>query len=95
MATGGINSPDKSLEALEHGDMVGLSSVFVTEPDFVTKIEDGRAEDIDLGIDLDNIDELAIPQAAFKDLIKLMDLGQSLSKDTTSTLKELEKNYTQ
>lgn len=95
MATGGINSPDKSLEALEHGDMVGLSSVFVTEPDFVTKIEDGRAEDIDLEIDLDNIDELAIPQAAFKDLIKLMDLGQSLSKDTTSTLKELEKNYTQ
>lgn len=95
MATGGINSPDKALEALEHGDMVGLSSVFVTEPDFVTKIEDGRAEDIDLGIDLDNIDELAIPQAAFKDLIKLMDLGQSLSKDTTSTLKELEKNYTQ
>ena len=44
IATGGINSPEKALEALRYADMVGMSSVFVTEPDFVAKLETGRQD---------------------------------------------------
>ena len=39
MATGGINSIEKSREAIMHAEMVGLSSVFVAEPDFVAKFQ--------------------------------------------------------
>lgn len=94
MATGGINTPAKAIEALQHGDIIGMSSVFVTEPDFVQKIAQGREDTINLDIDLDQLAQLAIPKAAFKDLIHLMDLGQSLPKDTTQALKQLEQNYT-
>src|SRR5699024_5633842 len=48
MATGGINSPDKALEALQYSNMVGASTPFVTEPDFVTKLKEGREAEIDL-----------------------------------------------
>src|SRR5699024_1545881 len=41
MATGGVNSPDKALEALQFSDMVGASTPFVTEPDFVIKLKEG------------------------------------------------------
>src|SRR5699024_4197281 len=73
MATGGINSPDKALEALEHADMVGASTPFVTEPDFATKLEAGREDDIGLGFTKEEIADLAIPDRAFKDIVELMD----------------------
>src|SRR5690625_5676503 len=44
MATGGVNSPDKALEALQFSDMVGASTPFVTEPDFVIKLKEGRED---------------------------------------------------
>src|SRR5699024_12148337 len=48
ISSGGINSPEKALEALQYSDMVGASTPFVTEPDFVIKLKEGREEDIDL-----------------------------------------------
>src|SRR5699024_3390223 len=47
MASGGINSPDKALEALQYADMVGASTPFVTEPEFVNKLEAGKEDKID------------------------------------------------
>ncbi|MFC4985175.1 hypothetical protein ACFPFV_07565 [Salinicoccus siamensis] len=91
MATGGINSPDKALEAIEYADMVGASTPFVTEPEFVTKIADGREDDIDLEFTEDRIKDLAIPKQAFKDMIELMDIGASLSEKTRSELNKLRK----
>ena len=91
MATGGINSPDKALEAIEYADMVGASTPFVTEPEFVTKIADGREDDIDLEFTEDKIEDLAIPEQAFKDMIELMDIGASLSEKTRSELNKLRK----
>lgn len=89
IATGGINSPEKALEALEHADMVGMSSVFVTEPDFVAKLQDGRPEDIDLGVSLEELPDLAIPQRAFKDLVEFMDFGGSLPKETRDEFRRM------
>src|SRR5690625_5831897 len=60
MASGGINSPEKALEALEFADMVGASTPFVTEPDFVIKLRDGRENDINLGFTQEELDDLAI-----------------------------------
>ncbi len=91
MATGGINSPDKALEGIEYADMVGASTPFVTEPEFVTKIADGREDDIDLEFTEDKIEDLAIPEQAFKDMIELMDIGASLSEKTRSELNKLRK----
>ncbi len=93
IVSGGINSPDKCLEALEYGDMIGLSSVFVAEPDFVRKIKTMQIDKINLHITEKDIEKLAIPKAAFKEMVKLMDYGESLPKDTRDELRKLENNY--
>jgi len=89
IATGGINSPDKALEALENADMVGASSVFVTEPDFVQKLENGQEERINLGLTVEELPDLAIPHRAFKDLVEFMDFGGSLPQETRDELRRL------
>lgn len=93
MATGGINTPDKAMEALQFSDMVGASTPFVTEPEFVEKIRDGREDEIDLGIAEGELENLAIPRAAFKDIVYMMDLGQSLPDDTRDEMRKLQDNY--
>lgn len=89
IATGGINSPDTALEALENADMVGMSSAFVTEPDFVQKLENGNENNINLDMNMDELDDLAIPRRAFKDLVEFMDLGESLPEAAREKLREL------
>lgn len=89
MATGGVNSPEKALEALDHADMVGASSPFITEPDFVNKLEEGREDEIDLQFTIDDLDDLKIPRAAFKDIVRMMDYGEGLPKETRDELREL------
>ena len=91
MATGGINSPEKAMEALEFADMVGASTPFVTEPDFVTKLKAGREDEINLGFTQDELADLAIPERAFKDMVELMDIGGSLSDDTRREISKLRK----
>lgn len=90
MATGGINSPDKALEALQFSHLVGMSTPFVTEPDFVHKLKDGKENTINLDITLDEVHDLAIPPRAFKDLIELMDIGASLPETTRKELSKLQ-----
>lgn len=89
MATGGINSPEKALEAIQFADLVGASTPFVTEPEFVTKIKAGKENEIDLGFTEEEVSELAIPDRAFKDMIELMDIGGSLSQETRDRLNKL------
>ena len=89
MATGGINSPDKALEALQYSNMVGASTPFVTEPDFVTKLKEGREAEIDLGFTVQELADLAIPERAFKDIVELMDFGGSLSEEARKELRRL------
>jgi len=89
IATGGINSPEKALEALRYADMVGMSSVFVTEPDFVAKLETGRQDEIDLSIRPEEIEDLAIPHRAFKDLVEFMDFGGSLPEETREAFRQM------
>lgn len=91
MATGGINSPDKALEALDFADFVGMSTPFVTEPDFVIKLRKGQEDEINLGFTPEEIADLAIPERAFKDIVELMDIGGSLSKEARDELRELYK----
>ena len=93
IASGGINSPETALDALSNADMVGMSSPFVTEPDFVHKLAEGREDAIDLHVHPDELDELAIPHAAFKDIVQMMDYGEGLQKKTRDELRKLEKNY--
>ena len=93
MATGGINNIEKSREAIMHAEMVGLSSVFVAEPDFVTKFQENREEDITLSVGVDDIERLAIPKAAFKDIVLMMDYGKSLPESTRDEFRKLEENY--
>ncbi|WP_087971600.1 NADH-dependent flavin oxidoreductase [Oceanobacillus rekensis] len=91
MATGGINSPEKALEALQFSDMVGMSTPFVTEPDFVIKLKEGREDEINLGLSPEELADLAIPERAFKDIVELMDIGGSLSEVTRYELRKLYK----
>jgi len=93
MATGGINSPDKAMEAIQYADMVGMSSPFITEPDFVNKLVAGKEDEIDLQLTNKDIDDLAIPKAAFKDIVRMMDFGKGLPQEARDKLREHEKNY--
>ncbi|HEM3628576.1 TPA: NADH-dependent flavin oxidoreductase [Streptococcus suis] len=93
MATGGINSAEKAIEALEHADMVGLSTPFITDPEFAYKIAAGKPEDIQLRIKPEDLSKLAIPQASFKDIVPLMDYGESLPKESREVFRSLEKHY--
>ena len=93
IASGGINTPETALDALNNADMVGMSSPFVTEPDFVHKLAEGREDDIDLHVHPDELEELAIPHAACKDIVQMMDYGEGLQKKTRDELRKLEKNY--
>lgn len=93
IASGGINSPESALDALQHADMVGMSSPFVTEPDFVHKLAEQRPQDIDLEFSMEDLENLAIPRAAFKDIVKMMDYGEGLKKHTRDALRQLEQNY--
>ena len=93
MATGGINSPDKAMEAIQYADMVGMSSPFITEPDFVNKLAAGKADEIDLQLTNKDIDDLAIPKAAFKDIVRMMDYGKGLPQEARDKLREHEDNY--
>lgn len=93
IASGGINSAEKAMEALQSADMVGLSTPFITDPEFADKIEAGRSEEIRLRIRPEDLEGLAIPQASFKDIVPLMDYGESLPKDSRDIFRALEKNY--
>lgn len=88
MATGGINSPEKALEALAHADMVGMSTPFITEPDFVHKLKAGQENQIDLGFTPAELPDLAIPQRAFKDIVQMMDYGASLPQQARDQFRE-------
>lgn len=90
MATGGINSPEKALEALKYSDFVGASTPFVTEPEFAVKIAEGRENEIDMGISEEKIDDLKIPDRAFADIVYMMDLGESLSEETRDRIRRLD-----
>lgn len=89
MATGGINTPEKALAALQFSDLVGMSTPFVTEPDFVSKLEAGLEDKIDLGFSVNEIADLKIPKRAFKDIVELMDIGGSLSAETREEIRKL------
>lgn len=91
MASGGINSPEKALEALQFSDIIGASTPFVTEPDFVTKLKNGQEDEIDLGFTQEEVADLAIPERAFKDMVELMDIGGSLSDGTRKEISKLRK----
>lgn len=74
---------------MEFADMVGMSTPFVTEPDFVAKLREGRENEIDLGFTAEEVPDLAIPERAFKDIVELMDIGGSLSKEAREELRKL------
>lgn len=93
MATGGINTADKCLEALETADLIGLSTPFLVDPEFASKLEEDQADQLRLLIKPDDLDSLAIPQAAFKDIVPLMDYGESLPDQSRQIFRGLAVNY--
>ena len=93
IASGGINTVEKCEAAILHADMIGLSSPFVAEPDFVEKLKANHIEDINLDVGVEDIERLAIPKAAFKDIVLMMDYGKSLPQHTRDEFRKLEENY--
>lgn len=93
MATGGMNTPDKAIEALAHADFIGVSTPFVVDPEFAHKIKEGCEESIHLRIRPADLKSLAIPQASFKDIVPLMDYGESLPKESRTLFRSLTHNY--
>lgn len=93
MASGGINSAEKAAEALATADFVGASTPFITDPEFVEKIALGKAAEIRLTIRPEDLPALSIPQAAFKDIVPLMDYGESLPQSSREVFRGLRVHY--
>ncbi|WP_067142500.1 NADH-dependent flavin oxidoreductase [Oceanivirga salmonicida] len=93
MANGGINTYDKIKEALNYVDLVGLSTPLVVDPEFLQKIKEGRTQDINFKITFSDLESLAIPKASFKDIVPLMDYGESIPKETRELFRKLSINY--
>lgn len=93
MANGGINSANKVEDALAAADFIGLSTPFLVDPEFAQKIERGQADQIDLLINPDKLDSLAIPKAAFKDIVPLMDYGEAIPEASRQVFRDLESHY--
>ncbi|MFA9493853.1 NADH-dependent flavin oxidoreductase [Streptococcus sp. E17BB] len=93
MATGGINTAEKAEEALAHADLVGLSTPFLVDPEFALKIETGQKDAIQMLIKPEDLAELAIPPAAFKDIVPLMDYGAAIPAPSRDLFRTLESNY--
>ncbi|WP_033160994.1 oxidoreductase [[Mycoplasma] collis] len=91
MINGSINNLEKAMEAIKYCDLVGLSSVFIAEPDFVKKIKNLEFDKINLKIDENNFDKLAIPKNSFKYITNFLDFGESLPNSSRDNLKKNEK----
>lgn len=89
MVNGGVNSPDKAVEALEFGDIATMATGFVTEPEFIQKIKNNQEEDIDLSLTSEKLEDLKIPEHAFKDISYLFGIGKSLPKETRKLINQL------
>src|SRR5699024_11272090 len=87
-ATCGINSQEKALMSIVFADMVVASTPFETEPEFMTKLEAGKEEEIFLGLTDEKVADLKIPVRAFKDIVELMDFGGSLSQETRDNFRK-------
>lgn len=89
MVNGGINSPDKAIEAFDFGDIATMATGFVTEPEFIQKIKNDKEENIDLSLTPEKLDDLKIPKHAFKDISYLFGIGKSLPKETRKLINQL------
>ncbi|WP_029608952.1 NADH-dependent flavin oxidoreductase [Mycoplasma simbae] len=89
ISSGGINTPDKCLEAFEYSDLVGLSSVFVADPEFVHKIQTDQIDKINLNLLPEQLDDLAIPANSFKGLVGMFSKCETIP---VSSIEQLEKN---
>src|SRR5699024_8334166 len=88
MTTVRVNSSETALMCKSVSDMVGASTTFVTEPEFVTKLEAGKEDEIFLGLTDEKVADLKIPVRAFKDIVELMDFCGSLSQETRDNFRK-------
>ncbi|AGJ91021.1 NADH-dependent flavin oxidoreductase [Mycoplasma putrefaciens] len=88
ISSGGINSPDKCLEALKYCDLIGLSSVFVADPEFVEKIRTNRLAEINLAVKSEQLTDLCIPKSSFKDIVNMFSYCQTIPDQTIKTFKD-------
>ena len=65
----------------------------MVDPEFAHKIKEGREEAICLRIRPEDLASLAIPQASFKDIVPLMDYGESLPEESRELFRSLAQYY--
>lgn len=89
--SGSINSLEKSIEAIQFADFVGISSVFVVEPDFVEKIKKNLP--INLNPSSSEFEKLKINKNAFKEISHYFDYGKSLPDNSRKNILKNSENY--
>ena len=60
LAAGGINTPERALEALNSCDVCMLGRPVLIDPEFVVKLEEGREDEIHYSVE-NRLDEIAFP----------------------------------
>ncbi len=67
---------------------MGLSSVFVADPEFVQKIENNEEDKINLSIKFEQLNELAIPETSFKGIVEMFGFCETIPTESLKTLEE-------
>ncbi|WP_434328382.1 NADH-dependent flavin oxidoreductase [Mycoplasma capricolum subsp. capricolum] len=88
ISSGGINTPDKCLEALKYSDLVGLSSVFVADPEFVLKIKNDQIDQINLYVKHNQLKDLKIPESSFQDVVNMFSFCETIPQETIKTFEK-------
>ncbi|WFQ92615.1 NADH-dependent flavin oxidoreductase [Mycoplasma feriruminatoris] len=88
ISSGGINTPDKCLEALQYSDLIGLSSVFVADPEFVFKIKNNQLDQINLYVKQEQLEDLKIPQSSFQDVVNMFSFCETIPSETIKTFEK-------
>lgn len=60
LIAGDISTPDKALDALNYADVCMLGRTALIDPDFVTKLEEGREDEIEYSVE-GRLEKLAFP----------------------------------
>lgn len=83
---GSINSIEKIIKAKKYADLIGISSLFVSDPELVYKIKNNLP--INLEINKENMKSLAISKKAFNNIFHYFSFSKSLSQKTLDFVKK-------
>lgn len=86
MIAGDITSADKALDALNYGDLLAMGSLAIVEPDFMEKVQNNQADQLQLRFE-GRLEDLALPKRFYM-MANTLRFNQAIPSDSIDFLIE-------